>query len=87
MADRQLLETLLTMAGQAVPLIEAATGKGEAVSQALVVGGTIVRMIDSSRALFAETDQARLDALRDAIEQRVNDHADATIASLGGAQG
>jgi hypothetical protein len=79
------LDDLLEMAEKAAPVINALTGTPYA-GAAVKAAEAIVHLIDGVKetaAVDSPEKMAQLEESRDALEARVNAHADRTIGSLG----
>lgn len=76
------IQALLEMGRQAATLIDSVTGTPFA-SMAVKAGDAVLELIDNVKETAAVTDVAALDETREALEARINAHADKTISSLG----
>lgn len=72
-----LAKNILAIADSVLPAVGGPLG-----AAAVAIAHTVITTIDSSKAVFSETDQAALQAKRDELETAVMVHADKTIGSL-----
>lgn len=72
-----IAKQMLVLAENVLPMVGGPLG-----SAAIIAARGVIGMIDNTKAVFAESDQAALQSKRDELEAAVMAHADRTIDSL-----
>lgn len=76
------VDDVIALAQKVLPVISGAAGPY--VTMAVAAANAVTDLVRKVKETAGEDDQAKLQAILDELEQRVQAHADATIGRLGG---